>query len=206
MPQMTFTPAGIGPGGTQGISALEMPSGFDTANYANQQKLANIAANAQMYPATLQQQRFQQVFPWLENQTGGPAPGGLPKAPTISTNPVLNSQQIQQQVNTQNANSDQSTATQNKAMQAGLAGRGVGAQSPLAQALTGAAQGQNLASKTANETQTRLGAATTNAQQVLQEQQAQQQQYQQNQQLLINQQAPYYARQNALLAAISGLV
>jgi hypothetical protein len=177
---------------------------------AGETQRANIAANAQMLPAQLAQQRFNSVLPLLSGQIGGNADpyvigGNLPPAPNISTSGVYNPQQIQQQVNTQKAANDQSTATQQRSMQQGLAGRGYGANSPLSQALGAGLQNQNLATNTGNETQTRLGAQQANVQQSFAGQQAQQQQYAQNQQLQIQRAQPYFQRQNTLIQALSGM-
>jgi hypothetical protein len=175
------------------------------------QQIANTQANAAMYPAKLQQQRFQQLFPLLSGQLGSQGNpytegGSVALGPNISTAPVLNPQQIQQQVNTMRATNDQSTASQQRAMQQSLAGRGLGGNSPLAQALGSNMQNANLAANTAGETQTRLGAAQQNAQQVLNAQQAQQNQYATQQQLQVERAAPYFQRQNVLIQALAGLV
>jgi hypothetical protein len=177
---------------------------------AGETQRANIAANAQMLPAELQQQRFQQVLPLLSGQIGSSQNpytigGQIPQGPTIGANGVYNPAQIQQQVNTQRAANDQSTGTQQRAMTQQLAGRGYGANSPLAQALGTSMQNQNQQTNTANETQTRLGAQQANVQQQFAGQQAQQQQFAQGQQLNIERAAPYFARQQALIAALGSM-
>jgi hypothetical protein len=90
----------------------------------------------------------------------------------ISTAPVLSQQQIQQNVNTNRAQTDAGTAAQIRNQNAQMAGRGFGANSPLAQQLASTAQAQGRQSNAAAEQQLRLGGATANAQQVLQAQQA----------------------------------
>jgi hypothetical protein len=177
------------------------------------QGIANTQAAAAELPAQLQQQRFNQLFPWLQgkiNNSSSTNPytegGTVGLGPNISTAPVLNPQQIQQQVNTQNAASDQSTAANIRANNQSLAGRGLGGSSPLAQAMAGNAQNANLIAKTGAETQTRLGAAQQNAQQVFNAQQAQENQYATQQQLQIQRAAPYFTQQNVLLQALAGMV
>lgn len=210
MPQTMYNTGATAGGVPTLTGAQQMPSASDVYQGNQQKQVAQIGANAAMYPATLQQQRFQQVFPYLQSQLNGGNPyaqGGTPGlGPNISAAPVLNSQQVQQQVNTQNAASDQSTAGQIKGYQNSAAGRGIGANSPLVQALSGQAQSANLAGKTANETQTRLGAAQQNSQQVLAGQTAQQGQYATQQQEEIARAAPYFQQQNILLQALAGLV
>jgi len=203
---------GANPSGQDVWGAQQARQNLATQEAGSTQR-AQIAAQAQMLPAQLQQQRFGQLFPLLSGMAGGiggqnpyTIGGQMPPAPNISANGVYSPEQVQQQVNTQRAANDQSTATQQRNMQQGLAGRGYGANSPLAQSLGASMQGQNLATNTANETQTRLGAQQANVQQQFAGQQAQQQQYAQNQQLAIQRAQPFFQRQNVLLQALSGMV
>lgn len=156
--------------------------------------------------------RFNSILPLLTNQfsrlnNGFATAGGSNGAPPpITAGPVLNPQQIQQQVNQSRAANDQNTAGQIARSDASLAGRGFGSGSPLSMALNGAMQGQNMATNTANETNTRLNAAQQNASQLLNSQQALSNQWATGNQLDIQRRAPIFAQQNALIAALSGLV
>ena len=87
-----------------------------------------------------------------------------------------------------------------------LAGRGYASNSPLLAALNQQAQGQGLQAKTAAEQQTRQNMAQLNAQQVLQSQQAREAQYAARQQEYLQGQQIAATRQNALLAALAGMV
>ncbi len=157
-------------------------------------------------------QRFNQVYGLLGGQLGkmnGGAyyPGGSnSQAPPITTGPVLNPQQIQQQVNQSSANVDKSTASNIQHNNSELGGRGFGSNSPLSMMLNQAAQGQGLATKTSNETNTRLNAANANSQNLLNTQQALSNQWATGNQLDINRRTPYIQQQTALLGALAGLV
>lgn len=136
--------------------------------------------------------------------TGGFGQGAPPGAgqPRISARPVYTQGDIQRQVNMQTAANDQGTATKMRDMQSSLAGRGFGSNSPLAQALGQGMQMGNLATNTQNASQTRLGAASANAQQVLAGQTAQEQQYASRQQEAIQRAGIY---QNFLSSALAAL-
>lgn len=182
--------------------------------YQTQKDVAGIQANAAMYPAQLQQQRFSQVFPYLSSALGqassssGQLAGqaNMTGQPNISARPVYTQGDIQQQVNQQQAQNDQSTATQTRKMQGQLAGRGEGANSPLAQALGMGLQNQNLATNTQNAASTRLNSAQANATQRLAGQQAQETQYSNRQTEAIQRAQVYQNYLSSALGAMSGLV
>ena len=172
----------------------------------DQQTLAGIPVNAQM-------SRFNQLLPILTGELGKLGTNGAATAggtntapPPISTGPTLNPQQIQQQVNTSRAANDQSTATGIQNSNSSLAGRGFGSNSPLQMALNQGAQNSNMATNTANETATRLNAAQQNAAQTLNSQQALSNQWATGNQLDIQRRAPVFAQQNALIAALGGMM
>src|SRR5579863_5384970 len=156
--------------------------------------------------------RFNSILPLLSNQFSrlnngfATAGGSNGTPPPITAGPVLNPQQIQQQVNQSSAATDQSAANQMRNSDASLAGRGFGSNSPLSMALNNATQGQARATNVSNETNTRLNAAQQNAQQALNSQQALSNQWATGNQLDIQRRAPIYAQQNALIAALGGLV
>lgn len=153
--------------------------------------------------------RFNQIYGLLGGQLGqaNSSVGGTNTAATpISTGPVLNPQQIQQQVNQSNAQSDQATQGAIQRSDSSLSGRGFGANSPLSMALNQASNASNLANKTGNETNLRLNAAQQNAGQLLNSQQALSNQWATENQLDIQRRAQTNARYNALLGALGGLV
>jgi len=126
-------------------------------------------------------------------------------SPEITVGPVWNEQQIQQRVNAQRAANDQAMQSRTSDMQAGLAGRGFGANSPLAMALGQGFQNQNLATNTANERETRLGSAQMNAGHLLQTQQAREGQFASRQAEDIERRKPIWNSYNAILAALAGM-
>ena len=155
--------------------------------------------------------RFNEILPLLSNQFSSlnnmaTAGGSNGTPPPITAGPTLNPQQIQQQVNQSRAANDQQTAGQIQQTNSSLAGRGFGANSPLSMALNNASQGQNMATNTANETNTRLNAAQQNAGQLLNSQQALSNQWATGNQLDIQRRAPIFAERNALIQSLGGLV
>ncbi len=208
----------------QGINALyQSPlalQGAQTRAASNQGQLYSAeAAHAGDQLAATQlteadkMSRFNQVYGLLGGQLGKLGNGGVysaggqnSAAPPITTGPVLNPQQIQQQVNQSSANVDKSTATNIQHNNSELGGRGFGSNSPLSMMLNQAAQGQGLATKTSNETNTRLNAANANSQNLLNTQQALSNQWATGNQLDINRRAPVIQQQTALLGALAGLV
>ncbi len=93
-----------------------------------------------------------------------PGAGGAIGSLSLGPNhPVLSEGQIQQQVNAQRATNDAGAAGQVRRQTQDLAGRGVGANSPLARAIQSQVYGQNLNANTTASTNTRLNAAQLNA-------------------------------------------
>jgi len=186
---------------------MEAARQFDVGQAGATQR-TNIAANAQMYPATLRQQRFNQLLPLLNGQLSQ-SPytigGQSPASPEITVGPIWNDQQQQQQVNAARASNDASAQSAIRQQQQSLGGQGFGANSPLAQALAGQTMAANQATNTANERDIRMNAQGQNAQHVLSTQQAREAQFAQRQQESIQRAQPYFARQNALIAALAGL-
>lgn len=88
-----------------------------------------------------QKQKMGTLLPYLNNLMGmgqasnmpGPAAGGV--QPRIGGGPLWTQQQINQNINANRANVDQSIATQNRTLGNQIAGRGFGTASPLAAAL-----------------------------------------------------------------------
>jgi hypothetical protein len=215
-PNMSFTPA-IGETDPQLTQKL-----------AGQANVAQIGANAAMYPATLQQQRFNTGFgyltnnliPWAQGQFGNLVPGGSGSGalggaggaagsagagslgPNIQTGGVYNPQQIQSQVNTMRAQNDQGMNTQNKAAAAKMGGQGFGTNSPLLDALQGQNAASTLQANTTGEQQLRSTAAQQNAQQLLSSQQAMAQQFSQAQSNLTAQRGQNLSTISSLLGAL----
>ncbi len=190
--------------------AGQVASPFDIAQQQGQYgvKQAEASAAPGMLAQQLKQSRFNTLLPMFSGafgqqpfQIGGTSQGG----PNINANPVWNAQQVQGQVNQAQAQGAQKVGSQTQQMQQGLAGRGFGGNSPLAQQLGSQFQMANNATQAQNEQATRWGAAQGNAQQQLQGQQAQEAQFGARQQESIERLKPYYTHQNALLAALSGL-
>lgn len=188
--------------------------------YANQKDLANIqggyslqqaqiGADASKFPAMMQQNRFNKVFPWLTGQAGaiGNNAGDFGNGgPQIHTGGILNPQQIQQQVNAARAGNDQTTESQQQTQRQQLGGRGFGSNSPLLQALYGQSNASNLATNTANERDIRLGAAQKNASQLLATQGKAADVYGQRQAEKLQARGQDKQSYSALLAALSGIV
>lgn len=174
---------------------------------------AGLQANAAMFPARLQQERFNQVFPWLQGQIGGilnsgpfTAGGQSGAGPEITASQVLSPQQIQQQVNNMRANVNQGVASQQRQAGNALAGRGLGTNSPLAMALNQGFANQGMASQVSGANQLRLGAAQQNAQQLLQSQVAREQQFANRENAQIERTKPYFQTINSLFGSLAGLV
>ena len=153
--------------------------------------------------------RFNQIFPYLAGQIGqgnaAMAGGQSPPSPEIRVGGVWNPQQVQQQVNAARAGNDQQAGGQMQRQQQELASRGFGSNSPLLMALRGQTQAANMATNTSNEREIRQNAQQQNVQQILASQQAREGQFASRQREDIERRKPYWANQNALIAALSGL-
>lgn len=190
-------------------------SGLNTT----QQQLNNAQAGAVHDPLQATQlteankmSRFNQIYGLLGGQLGNlnggvyTAGGQNTPPPPISTGPMLNDAQIQQQVNTSRAANDAQTQGQQQRSSDSLAGRGFGGNSPLSQMLNQGYQNNNMATNTANETNTRLNAAQQNASHTLNTQQALSNQWATGNQLDIQRRAPVIQQRTALMQALAGLV
>lgn len=168
-------------------------------------------AEASELPARLAQQRFNQIFPMLQShlgqaQAGFQTPGGSSgPSPEITVGPMWNPQQIQRQVNASRAANDQATAGRMQQAQRKVGASGFGSNSPLAMALQGNLQNQNLAANTANERETRMRAASENANQIFRTQMGREQQFAARQGEDIERRKPYFSTFNSLLSALAGM-
>ena len=182
------------------------------AEGAQQQALAKIAGNFSIFPAQLQQNRFNQLFPWLQNQfstassAGGMGGAQVGNQPFINTGGVYTPGQVQQQVNTSQAKTNQTAGGQMQQQRAQTASQGFGANSPLLSALQGATQNNALATNVGNETAIRQGAAQQNAQQQLSGQTAAENQFANRQNEQIKRAQINTGYRSSLLSALSGLL
>jgi hypothetical protein len=157
------------------------------------------------------QQRFQSVWDTVlgqfNNMAGGfgafgGAPGGQSgQGPEITTKGVYTQPQIDQQVNAAKAGNDAATAARTKAFSADAAGRGFAPNSPLALAMAGRFQNQNLATNADAEREIRQGAGEKNAGLLLKQQQAREQQFASRMDEDIRRRTPMYS----LLGTLAGL-
>lgn len=141
--------------------------------------------DASVLPANQKMQRFGTLLPMMSgafNQIGQMPQGPVGRAPAITTGGVWDQGQIQQQVNAGRASNDRQTAGQVQKMHADVAGRGFGANSPLAMALETNYKGQGMAANANTERETRMGAAEKNAGHLLATQSAAEGQYASRQQ------------------------
>lgn len=171
---------------------------------------AQLAADAARYPAQLQQERFNQVFPLLSGLLGGynfdRVGGQSGPSPEITVGPVWNQQQVQQQVNAARATNDAVTANQTRATEQEVAGRGFGSNSPLLAALRSGQQMAGMRTNAESERNIRLGAAETNAQQLLKTQQAREGQFATRMDEDIRRRQAALQGYSALLGTLGGLV
>lgn len=214
--------ANIGAGAQRDVANTQATSASNVAGIqgSTQRDVATTAANAAMFPAQLQQQRFNTVFPWLQGQFGqfqgqlngmvggGGLSGGYGEnaGPGVTVGGVYNPQQIQQQVNASNAATDRSTATQNTQAAQQSGARGFGSNSPLLQAIYGQNQASGLGTRTSNEQQIRNTAAMQNQQARQSTQQAQAAIYGQRQQEALQARGQTLGAQSALFSALGGLI
>lgn len=215
----------------QSYGTIDVQGNRDLANYGRQKSLqeqqnqndlqkqaaadtaagqrAQISANASTLPALLQQGRFQQVFPFLQQQAGaafGTVGGQSQPLPNITVGGVYSPQQTQEQVNASRASNDRSTATAQKQTQQKLAGQGFGGNSPLLKALQSQQQMAGMQANSEAERGIRFDAAGANAKQQLASEQARQSQWAQNEDIDVRRKQTQQQGYNALLSALTGLV
>lgn len=194
-------------------AAYEQARGLEGMKQQGDTQRARIGARASTLGDRLGQQRFDAVFPWMQGQMGqignamlSPVGGQSPPSPEIGVGPVWNDGQVQQQVNAARASNDRQTATNMQTMQKKMAGRGFGANSPLAQALGAGMQNQNLASNMDASRGIRWDAAEGNAKQTLASQQAREAQFASRQDEDIARRRNQLQQYSALMSALTGLV
>lgn len=152
--------------------------------------------------------------------TGGAGAGGVPPPasgnspqPNITAGPVWNPQQIQQQVNSTQAQNAAAAKSQQQQNQTKTAGQGWGSNSPLLQALNQGVGNNLLAQNSQAAQQIPWNAAQGNATQLLNSQQAQEGQWQDWNQADIARRQQAIASQgqqlnfgSSLVAALAGMV
>lgn len=213
----TYGPFGASSG--QGMSVYKDPaqSDFDPLEYQQTQPQRDqqneIARLGVTYAADQRQNRFNQVFPWLQGQIGAMGQGGLATAggqsgasPEITVGNIWNPNQVQQQVNASRATTDQSTANRMKSVGQDAGMRGFGSNSPLLQALQGQAFASGLGTNVSNEREIRQNAGQQNAEHLATTQGMRETQHATRMKEEIERAKPYWATMNSLIGALSGLV
>lgn len=177
----------------------------------NRESMANRLQEARIGQTgeRLKQKRFGTVWPFFQGAFGdvmgklGQNQGGTGAAsaggPHINTGPVISAPQLQEQANAMRSRGVQDTQTQQAAMARQAAGQGMGATSPLVQAMQNAAGYANLGRTEGGVSDLRTNAATTNAQHMLSAQQAAEEQF-------ANRQKEQIARQQNLLNFLPGML
>jgi type II secretory pathway component PulL len=162
---------------------------------------AGLSLQGELAPVQLKRDLFGQVFPWLQNSLNNLGQGTSYKAggPALPSSQVYTGQQQQQLLNSTVAGNDQTAAAQNLATQNRLAGKGFGANSPLAQSLMNQTNAQALAQNSQARQQIPFQIAGANAQQADTVAGLANQQY-------TAQLDAYNKRQNALVAALASIV
>lgn len=193
-------------------AAIEAQRAMEAQRQAGETQRARIGARASTAGVRADQDRFNTVFPWLQGQLGqlgsamfNPVGGQSPPSPDITVGPIWDGSQVQQQVNAARAGGDQATQSRIATMQKQTAGKGFGANSPLAQALGAGMMNQNLATNMDAERGIRWDAAEGNAGHVLKTQQAREQQFASRQEEDIARRRTQMQGYSALVAALSGL-
>lgn len=139
-------------------------SAMNGINYDYQRKLADLQLKNSLASKQQTLAMLRQNFPTLFEQQQATAFNYSPgPQPTIPTSPIWNEGQIQQQVNASRAANDAATQGRTRRMAESMGARGYGSNSPLAQALSGSYQAQNMFANTGNERETRMKAAGENA-------------------------------------------
>jgi hypothetical protein len=118
------------------------PEAIRMAREGNANRIAT--ANIGNLGVRNQQERFNQVFPWLKDQITGlqgqltsTVGGQSGQGPPINAGPVVNPNQMQQQINAMRARSGMLQQTQAATNAREAAARGVGANSPLRNSISG---------------------------------------------------------------------
>lgn len=164
-------------------------------------------------PFDWQRERFGQVFPLFQTAlnnfgTGGTERVGGANTPTpdVTVGGVLTPEQIAMQKNAAFAHNAGTAATQNRATASNAAARGMSSQSPLVQALMGQQNAARMVSDSDAARQIELDAAGANAKQRTTSEALREQTWQAENQLDINRRQAASQQQNALLAALAGVL
>lgn len=194
-------PAGTGFGG---VSSNNYQRGMLDPDVERQARAAEL-------PHNLRQQRFDTLLPWIQGQMGSAmatasAPGGASgTGPQIDAGPIWSPQDIQQQVNARTATNDAATQSRVRGMQRQIGASGFGSNSPLAMALQGQYQNQNLQTNTANARDTRMNATSENAGHLFKTQMGRESQYASRMDEDIRRRTASLNTYNALLSALGSL-
>jgi len=170
---------------------------------------AGLALQGQLAPLQFRQQRFDQLFPYLQGMLGNQnamTPGGYTSPPpAISTNNPWSQTMQNQAVNSARAYGDRATGTRMKQMQQGLAARGYSPNSALAQQLGGQAQAAGLANNMAQTRGINNEYAQRRADQTYRTNQLQNQQWGMGEDFDIRRRTPVLGQQSQLLTALLGM-
>lgn len=153
--------------------------------------------------------RLNKVFPFITSQWNALQRNDsedMGPGPEITAQQIWSPQQLQQQINAGKASNAAQMATNVRELQERMAGRGVGSDSPLAQALMGQQSASQMAANSALDRETRMTAAQENAEQLLKSQSQREVQFANRAAEDIERKKVITARMNALIGALSGMV
>jgi hypothetical protein len=213
---------------------MQMEREIAAGNNLAQLQAADKSANASMYPHTLANSRWNQVFPMFNSLMNGGDVGGagggsgggnwwtgatssgtgssaggsgytpVGTQPKIDAGPIWSAPQIQQQVNAQIAANNARTAGQNRRISQDLGSRGFGSRSPLSMALMNQGNMANMAANAASDRGIRWDAAQGNATHLLNSQKAQESQFASRQAEQLENQKNQLGYKGSLINALMG--
>jgi hypothetical protein len=203
----------------QWATQARLNTDFQLGTAANQAKVHgdNLGFQAAQNQLGFQERKFDSVFPYLTGQMDklfdsrktGVQSQNLPVRDT-NVDQIYSNDWVNQSINRADAFADMATANQQRGIRNSSAGRGFGANSPLAAALTNRSQRANLATKVGNRRDVMLQAEEANQRQRFANQQSQVQR-----DLALNEadvdrkrlEQDYYATTySPLIAALAGIV
>lgn len=197
-------------------NAMATQAGQDTARMQDQTQQRSQDLNFQLgkMPFDWQREKFSQTFPLFQQALGnfgsgtqGQRVGGEnTPAPDVTVGGVYSPEQVRQQTNAAYSHNAGLAATANRDTQSNAAARGMSTNSPLVQALMGQQQAARMAADSDAARQIGFDAAGANAKQQTASEALREQTWQANNQLDVNRRQQAASQQNALLAALSGLI
>jgi hypothetical protein len=198
---------------------LGTAAGQDTARMqdATQRNGQQLNFEAAKLPFDWQREKFRQVFPLFQSGAGNGFGNGQPgraarrrgsntPTPNVTVGGVYSPQQVDQSVNAALAKNAQQTATANRDVGQTAAARGMSSRSPLVAALMGRNTAAQLGADADASRQIRGDAAAANAKQQTTSEALREQAWQAENQLDVNRRQVTGSQQNALLAALAGIL